>query len=193
VSQLPPHASTFGNARYARCVESSTPPVGMKRTSGYVADTARRNDTPPSVEIGKAFSVRRPSRRARSISGRCYDAWEERQPQLPAAINNLFVQPGRDCKRCSRVSRGVGLLGCEDGSGSDQQSIDSACATDRLGRAPGSEGDLEAWQTPSHQRMADVLGNPRIERGKRQDPQLRKSVHDGVVPSVVSDLGVDVS
>ena len=60
VSQLPPHASTAGTARYSCRFFADTPPVGMNSTSRNTAAKALIIATPPAWPAGKNFNIRSP-------------------------------------------------------------------------------------------------------------------------------------
>ena len=67
-SHEPPHAITLGTASQSPSRSSVMPPVGLKHTPAYGADSARRYGTPPIGSAGKNFTVVTPSSSAASMS-----------------------------------------------------------------------------------------------------------------------------
>lgn len=112
--QLPPTATTDGNARKSRTLARVMPPVGIQRTpaDAYGAEMALRATTPPMAVAGKYLSVVHPAHEANatgSVAGegrglvavqwartRC--EWERRKDR-------------ETCERWNGRRRGSGLRG----------------------------------------------------------------------------------
>ena len=99
------------------------------------------------------------------------DAGKERQPQVGAGTDDVVVRSRRDGEVSASVVRFLRLVDRQHGAGTDKQPVDLPSVADCLSRSGVAEGDLDAADPASEQRLADGnCGRRILERCDRDDP-----------------------
>src|SRR3954447_20137037 len=163
------------------------PPVGMNLTSGYVAETARRNAGPPTVEAGNTFSVRSPSARARSISPAVATPGKNGIPMSWQACTTSSFIPGASAK-CAPAS--AASCACSpDSTAPAPTSTPSTARARRMASAAAAVRKVTSMhETPPRTRARAVASacspSSRLVTGTTRTAPSRFTISDSVAVAV---------